>query len=192
MKLIVGLGNPGREYAHNRHNVGYQFIDFIAKKYSIKINQRQCQSETGAGEITDEKALLVKPRTFVNNSGVAVAGLLQKHRIKISDLIVVYDDLDLPLGKLRIRNGGSAGGHKGIKSIISATGTQDFARIKIGIGRPDAGRDKRASEDEIVEYVLSNFASEERDIIKSTIERVSEAVEIAIESGVVEAMNRFN
>jgi peptidyl-tRNA hydrolase, PTH1 family len=192
MKLIVGLGNPGKEYSHNRHNVGYQFIDFFAKKQSIKINQRQCQSETGVGEICDEKVLLAKPRTFVNNSGVAVAGLLQKHRTAIGDLIVIYDDLDLPLGKLRIRNGGSAGGHNGIKSIISATGTQDFARVKIGIGRPDAGRDRRASEDEIVEYVLSNFLPEERDIIKSTIDSVSEAVELIIDSGVVEAMNRFN
>ena len=192
MKLIAGLGNPGRDYARNRHNMGFQLIDFVSKKYSIKINQRQCQSETGIGEICDEKVLLAKPRTFVNNSGIAVAGLLQKHRINIGDLVVVCDDLDLPLGKLRIRNGGSAGGHKGIKSIISSTGTQDFVRIKIGIGRPDKGRDKRASEDEIVEYVLSNFSAEEHAIIKETIARVSEAIELIIKEGVVEAMNRFN
>ena len=135
-KLIVGLGNPGKLYVNNRHNVGFRCIDFFARKEGILLNQRRSRSRLGVGEVAGTRVILAKPRTFMNLSGQAVAPLLRYYQIQLQGLIVIYDDLDLPLGKIRIREHGGAGGHNGIKSIIGHLGRQDFARIRVPRGRP--------------------------------------------------------
>jgi PTH1 family peptidyl-tRNA hydrolase len=191
MKLIVGLGNPGNTYAHNRHNVGFQSLNYFARHHSIRFDHRQCQAKVGLGEVRSEKLLLAKPGTFVNLSGNSVAGLVRKHDISLSDLLVIHDDLDLPLGKIRLRQSGSSGGHKGMNSIISALGSEDFPRIRVGIGRPEAEK-RSISEDAIVNYVLSDFSSQEEAIVKPVIARVAEAIDCFLTQGIEAAMNKFN
>jgi PTH1 family peptidyl-tRNA hydrolase len=191
MKLIVGLGNPGRTYVHNRHNVGFRCLNYFARLHSIRFDRRQCQARVGIGKIRGEKLLLAKPGTFVNLSGKSVAGLVHKHDISLSNLLVIYDDLDLPLGKIRLRQSGSSGGHKGMNSIISALGSEDFPRIRVGIGRPQT-EGQSMSEDAIINYVLSNFSPQEEAIIKPVIARVSEAIDCFVTQGIEAAMNKFN
>ncbi len=193
MKLIIGLGNPGKTYAHNRHNIGFRCLNHLAKLHSIQVKKHQCQSQVGVGRIAGVEVLLAKPKTFVNLSGEAVGSLMRKYKIPASDLIVIYDDLDLPLGRLRLRPGGSAGGHKGIKSIISALSSKDFCRIKVGIGRPtDEDSNPLSDEDVIIGYVLSDFTPREEAAIKPAIATVAEAVDCILTEGVVAAMNKFN
>ena len=193
MKLIVGLGNPGNIYARNRHNVGFRTIDHMAKLYSIVTNRRQCHSQVGAGKIAEVKVVLVKPATFVNQSGEAVGCLVRRYDIPLNDLIVIHDDLDLPLGKLRLRPNGSAGGHKGMNSIISLLDSDDFPRIKVGIGRP-MKEDGTAitDEDKIVDYVLNDFTPREDDIIKAAIAQVAKAIQSILTEDITAAMNKFN
>jgi len=193
LKLIIGLGNPGKTYAHNRHNIGFRCLNHLAKLHSIQVKKHQCQSQVGVGKIAGVEVLLAKPKTFINLSGKAVGSLMHKYKIPVTDLIVICDDLDLPLGKLRLRPDGSAGGHKGIKSIISALGSDDFCRIKVGIGRP-ATKDGMAISDEevIVNYVLRDFAPQEDKAIKPAIATVAEAVDCILTEGIVAAMNKFN
>jgi len=191
MKLIVGLGNPGKTYAHNRHNAGFRCLNYFARLHSIRFDRRQCRARVGIGKAKGEKLLLTKPVTFVNLSGDSVAGLLHKHGIPLSDLLVIYDDLDLPLGKIRLRQSGSSGGHKGMNSIISALGSEDFPRIRVGIGRPQ-GEKQSISEDAIVSYVLSDFSPQEEAIIKPVVARVSEAIDCFLTQGIVAAMSKFN
>lgn len=191
MKLIVGLGNPSKTYAHNRHNVGFLCLNYFARFHSILFDHRQCRARVGIGEVRGEKLLLAKPGTFVNLSGNSVAGLMHKHNIPLSDLLVIYDDLDLPLGKIRLRQSGSSGGHKGMNSIISALGSEDFPRIRVGIGRPQE-EEQSTSEDAIVNYVLSDFSPQEEAIIKSVIAKVSEAIDCFLTQGIEAAMSKFN
>ena len=191
MKLIVGLGNPGKSYSRNRHNVGFQCLNYFARLHSIHFYHRQCHARAGVGKISGEKLFLARPGTFMNLSGKSVACLVRKHKIPLSDLLVVYDDLDLPLGKIRLRQSGSSGGHKGMNSIISALGNGDFARIRVGIGWPH--EEKRSmSEEAVVKYVLSDFSRQEEAIIKPVIARVSEAIDCFLTQGITEAMNKFN
>jgi len=193
VKVIVGLGNPGKVYAHNRHNMGFRCINYLARLHSISMKRHQCRSQVGSGEIAGTEVLLAKPKTFVNLSGGAVGSLMRKHKIPVNDLIVIYDDLDLPPGKLRLRPGGSAGGHKGLESIISALGSQDFCRIKVGIGRPVREDGTAiADEDGIISYVLGDFTPQEEETIKPVIARVAEAIECILTEGITAAMNRFN
>jgi PTH1 family peptidyl-tRNA hydrolase len=191
MKLIVGLGNPGKTYAHNRHNVGFRCLNYFARLHSIRFDHRQCRARVGIAEIRVEKLLLAKPGTFVNLSGNPVACLIHKHGISLSDVVVIYDDLDLPLGKIRLRQSGGSGGHKGMNSIISILGSEDFPRIRVGIGRPQA-EEQSMSEDAIVNYVLSDFSSQEEAIIKPVIATVSEAVDYFLTQGIKAAMSKFN
>ena len=191
MKLIVGLGNPGKTYAHNRHNVGFRCLNYFARLHSIRFDHRQCRARVGTGELGGEKLLLAKPRTFVNLSGDSVACLVRKHDITLSNLLVIYDDLDLPLGKIRLRQSGGSGGHKGMNSIISALGSEDFPRIRVGIGRPQ-GEEQPVSEDAIVNYVLSDFSRQEEAIIKPVIATVSEAIDCFLGQGIEAAMSKFN
>jgi PTH1 family peptidyl-tRNA hydrolase len=191
MKIIVGLGNPGRDYAHNRHNVGFHCLNYFAKIHSIKFERRECQAKTGIGEVADERILLAKPRTFVNFSGKAVGSLVRKYDIALSDLLVIYDDLDLPLGKIRIRQSGSSGGHKGMESVISALRNEDFPRIRVGIGRPLV-EEQFNKEDIIVNYVLSGFTSKEEEAIKPAIVRTAEAIDCFLAQGIEVAMSKFN
>ena len=191
MKLIVGLGNPGKTYAGNRHNVGFQCLNHFARLHSIRFDGRQCQARVGIGEVGGQKLLLARPGTFVNLSGKSVACLVRKHHILLGDLLVIYDDLDLPPGKIRLRQSGSSGGHKGMNSIILALGSEDFPRIRVGIGRPQ-GEKQSISEDAIVGYVLSNFSPQEEAIIKPVIARVAEAIDCFLTRGITAAMNKFN
>ena len=192
-KLIVGLGNPGKAYAHNRHNIGFRCINYLGRLHSIPVKQRQCQSQIGIGRIAGVELMLVKPKTFVNLSGEAVSRLIRRYDIAANDLLVICDDLNLPPGKLRLRQGGSSGGHKGIDSIISALGSQDFHRIRIGIGRP-VRKDGTAiaDEDGIISYVLGDFTPQEEKTIKPAIASVAEAVECILTEGITAAMNKFN
>jgi PTH1 family peptidyl-tRNA hydrolase len=191
MKLIVGLGNPGRIYAHNRHNAGFRCLNYFARLHSIRFDHRQCRARIGTGEVSGEKLLLAKPRTFVNLSGNSVAGLVHKHNVPLSNLLVIYDDMDLPLGKIRLRQSGGSGGHKGMNSIISALGSEAFPRIRVGIGRPQA-EEQSITEDTIVNYVLSDFSRQEEAIIKPVIARVAEAVDCFLTQGIEAAMSKFN
>ncbi len=191
MKLIVGLGNPGKAYARNRHNVGFHCLNYFARLHSIHFYHRQCQARVGIGKVKDEKLLLARPATFVNLSGKSVACLVRKHKIPLSDLLVIYDDLDLPLGKIRLRQSGSSGGHKGMNSIISALASEDLPRIRVGIGRPE-GQMQSMSEDAVVRYVLSDFSRREQAVITPVIARASEAIDCFLAQGIKAAMNKFN
>ena len=191
MKLIVGLGNPGKAYAHNRHNVGFRCLNYFASLHSIRFDHRQCRAKVGIGKVRGEKLLLAKPRTFMNLSGDPVACLAHKHDIPLSDLLVIYDDLDLPLGKIRLRQSGSSGGHKGMNSIISALRSEDFPRIRVGIGRPQGER-QSINEDAVVNYVLSDFSPQEEAVIKPVLATVSEAIDCFLSRGIEAAMSKFN
>jgi PTH1 family peptidyl-tRNA hydrolase len=191
MKLIVGSGNPGKAYAHNRHNVGFRCLNYFAKHHAISFDRRQCQARIGIGEVEGEKLLLAKPRTFVNLSGKAVGCLVRGHDIPLSNLVVIYDDLDLPLGKIRLRQSGGSGGHKGMASIISALRSEDFPRIRVGVGRPQV-EEQSNNEDAIVNHVLSDFSPQEEKVIKSVIATVAEAIDCFLTQGIEAAMSRFN
>jgi len=191
MKLIVGLGNPGKTYAYNRHNVGFLCLNYFARLHSIRFDHRQCRAKVSLAEIKGEKLLLAKPGTFVNLSGKSIACLVHKHGVPVSDLLIIYDDLDLPLGKIRLRQGGGSGGHKGMNSIIFALGSEDFPRIRVGIGRPQ-GEEQSISEEAIVSYVLSDFLPQEEAIMKPVIATVSEAIDYFLTQGIEAAMGKFN
>ena len=184
MKLIVGLGNPGREYANTRHNVGFRVVDELAKKGGLRFDHRRAHAQIASGQIAGADVLLAKPQTMMNLSGDAVRGLLQWLSVEPSDLLVVYDDLDLPFGKIRLRERGSAGGHRGVQSIIDRLGTDAFARLKVGVGRPEPL--------DAVEYVLSPFAPEEQSELPGVLDRAVAAVESYLAEGLQMAMSRHN
>jgi len=192
MKLIVGLGNPGRGYANNRHNVGFVCLNHFARKQGIRFDRKQGKARIGTGEVAGSKVLLARPQTYMNLSGQSVSRLMKKFNINLNDLVVIHDDLDLPLGKIRLRHGSSSGGHKGIDSIISSLGSQDFTRLRVGIERPTTEGLAPISEADIVAYVLSNFTSEEKQIIVQVIPRASEAIYCLLTEGLVVAMNKYN
>jgi len=191
MKIIVGLGNPGRIYARNRHNLGFRCLNYFARLHSIHFDHRQCRARVGNGEISGEQLLLAKPGIFMNLSGGPVACLLRIHKIALSNLMIIYDDMDLPPGKIRLRQSGSSGGHKGMNSIISALGSDAFSRIRVGIGRPQL-REQSVSEEAVVNYVLSDFSPGEEVVIKPVITRVAEAIDFFITEGIEAAMGKFN
>ena len=192
-RLIVGLGNPGERYARNRHNIGFMCIENYAQKYGIRLNRKQATSRIGTGEILGHDVILVKPETFMNRSGLAVNRLRQKHQVRRDYIIVVHDDLDLPPGRIRIRPVGSSAGHKGITSVIDHLGRNDFARIRVGIGRP-AGTDDSAGvgDADIVTYVLGDLTPEEEETFREVIPRVGEAIDLILTEGLQAAMNKYN
>lgn len=185
MRLIVGLGNPGTRYQGSRHNLGFLCVDRMAKAWDIRLSDRRAKAALGQGHRAGHSVVLAKPRTFVNNSGESVAYLLTRFGAQPQDLLVVYDDMELPLGKLRIRPFGSDGGHNGIRSIISELKTQAFPRLRIGIGQPPPGQDW-------VSHVLGRFSEEEIPVIAEAEKRVVEAVDCLMEVNIETAMNRFN
>lgn len=196
MKIIVGLGNPGRGYGNNRHNVGFKCIDRLAQLAEIRLSQRRAKSQMGTGIINGQQVVLAKPKTYMNLSGQAVQSLFAKFRPKLSDLIVIYDDLDLALGTIRIRERGSAGGHNGMKSIINLMGSQEFARVRIGIApvtKDEEGNTVTVQQNtKTPHYVLSNFTAKERDVIKEAFNKVAEAVKCILADGIKAAMNNYN
>lgn len=183
MKLIVGLGNPGKAYVNNRHNVGFRCIDHFAWVHRISIKERRARARLGMGQVAETRVVLAKPRTYMNLSGEAVSRLVRQFAVPLEDLLVICDDLDLPLGRVRIRRRGGSAGHKGIESIIASLGSQEFPRVRVGIGRPNG--------DEIA-YVLSDFTAGERDTIQGAIATVVDAIDCILAQGIEAAMNRYN
>jgi PTH1 family peptidyl-tRNA hydrolase len=188
-KLIVGLGNPGRAYAGNRHNIGFICLRYFARALMIKFNQKKGLARISTGVVAGNKVVLARPQTFMNQSGQSVSRLLRKFKVNPQDLLVIHDDLDLPLAKIRISSGSGSGGHRGINSIIAELGTRDFTRIRVGIGRP---ANPTPTEDDIISYVLSDFTPEEKQAVSLVIPRVGEAVLCLLTEGLEPAMNRFN
>jgi PTH1 family peptidyl-tRNA hydrolase len=192
MKLIIGLGNPGRQYRFNRHNVGFRCIDQLAEGNSAEVKKILCQADTGSATIAGHAILLAKPRTFVNLSGNSAACLLDKLHSAPSDLLVIHDDLDLPVGRIRIRLGGKSGGHRGVRSIIDRLGSEDFYRVRIGISRPPRESASSFYGEEIVDYVLGDLSKEEEDLIRPAVARACEAIECLLQEGPTAAMNKYN
>ena len=182
MRLIVGLGNPGRTYAHTRHNVGFDVLDIFAKRRKARIVGRQCRALVGSFDSHGEQIVLAKPQTFMNDSGDAVGQLARKYKLNPESVLVVFDDMDLPLGKIRIRPSGSSGGHKGMKSIISHLHSDNFPRMRIGIGR----------QGEAIDHVLSRFNRKDRVIMDVTLEQAADALDMILEEGIEAAMNQYN
>ena len=193
MNLIVGLGNPGRGYARNRHNVGFMCLSHFAKAQGIRFDKKQSKARTGSGEVAGSGVVLARPQTYMNRSGQSVGLLVKKFDVCLDNLIVIHDELDLPLGKIRIRRGSSSGGHKGAGSIIRELGSQDFIRIRVGIGRPvrDEGFTE-SSEDETISYVLGDFTPDEKQAVDRVVPIVSEAILCLLTEGLPVAMNRYN
>ena len=185
MLLIVGLGNPGTRYRCTRHNVGFRCVDLMARKWGIRLSERRAKAVLGRGNHAGADIVLAKPRTFMNNSGEGVAYLLARFAATPADLVVIYDEMELPMGRLRIRPSGSHGGHNGMRSIIATLKTQDFPRIRVGIGPPIPELDP-------VAHVLGHFSQEESSQIARSVKWVAEAVECLLEQNIDVAMNRFN
>lgn len=185
MKIIVGLGNPGPEYQNTRHNVGFAVVDQLARAGRIRLNQRQYDSLLGFGRLAGEEVALLKPQTFMNLSGRAVYRAIHGLPVPTEDLLIIHDDLDLPLGRLRIRRQGSPGGHNGMKSIIACLGTEQFTRLRIGIGRPGEGA-------VAADYVLGDFTPEELPEVDRAVARAAEAVFSLVVNGVAVAMGKYN
>lgn len=187
MHLVVGLGNPGREYARTRHNMGFMLVDMLARRLGVAVEKPLFKSFTGRASVSSGNTLvLAKPQTYMNLSGHSVSALMNWFKIPLSGLIVVYDDLDLPPGKIRVRPRGGHGGHRGMESIIEQLGSGDFSRIRIGIGRP------RSQGPEVPDWVLGKFSDEEEKLVAEALERACEAVITLVGEGAEAAMNRFN
>ena len=184
MKLIVGLGNPGAEYERTRHNVGWRVVDAFARKFRIAVTKHEKSAMTGTGRVAGGSVMVAKPLTYMNLSGDAVRLLLNAYLESPAEMIVVYDDVDLPLGKLRIKPNGSAGTHNGMRSIISEIGTENYPRLRIGIGAQEQGR--------LRDYVLDEFSPDEEPIVEKAVERAVEALVLFARGDLRRAMNEFN
>ncbi|MCL4394327.1 MAG: aminoacyl-tRNA hydrolase [Chloroflexi bacterium] len=184
MKLVVGLGNPGTRYAGSRHNIGFMVVERFAQAHAAEFARQRFNAKIAEKSIRGQRVLIAKPQTYMNLSGEAVSKLAAFFKIASADLLVVYDDLDLPIGKMRLRADGSAGGHHGMESIISRLGTSSFPRLRIGIGRPNPDAD--------IDHVLGALAPDERELMEETFARSVEAIDVWMTDGIDAAMNRFN
>jgi PTH1 family peptidyl-tRNA hydrolase len=185
MWLIIGLGNPGKGYRLTRHNVGFRVVDRLAREQGIQFNRRRGGARIGEGRVGAKRVILAKPSTYMNKSGVAVKKLVKASGIPLDHLVVVHDDLDLACGRMKIREKGGHGGHKGVQSIIEQLGSGDFLRVKVGIGKP-------GSPEQGADYVLSRFSADESSLVKKSVEQAAEAIEAIIVSGKDKAMNTYN
>lgn len=185
MKLVVGLGNPGKQYAGTRHNIGFAVLHELARKFVAPLTRQKFEAEYAELQLQQEKVLLVAPQTYMNLSGQSVQKFCSFYHLTPADVLVVCDDLNLPLGKLRIRATGSAGGQKGLQNIIQQLGTQDIARLRIGIDPPPAGRDAK-------DWVLATFGKSEQQLVETAVQQSALAVQTWVEQGLAAAMNRFN
>ena len=186
MFIIAGLGNPGKEYRNTRHNVGYSALDVFASKYGIRVEEEKFKALIGKGVANGQKVILVKPLTYMNLSGEAIRAVCDYYKIDVeSELIVLYDDIDLAVGQLLVRPKGSAGGHNGIKNIIAHLGTEVFQRIRVGIGKKPPRMD-------LADYVLGHFSKEEETAEKEAYEKVSDAILMLMDGQIEEAMNQYN
>lgn len=184
MKIVVGLGNPGKEYENTKHNVGFLTIDILAEKLNVKVNKIKFKALIGETRIANEKVILVKPQTYMNLSGQTVSEIANFYKIDAQDLIVIYDDIDIPIGTLRIRKNGSAGTHNGMRSIIGEYANDNFPRIRIGIGGERKG--------DLANYVISGFKKDDIKTVENTIENAAEAVVCIIEHDISTAMQNYN
>ena len=185
MYIIAGLGNPGKQYEHTRHNVGFDTLDKLAEKYHIPIDTQKHKAVCGSGYIEGQKVILVKPQTYMNLSGESVRELIEYYKISQEELIIIYDDISLDVGKLRIRAKGSAGGHNGIKSIISCLGCDVFGRIRVGIGEKPPRMD-------LADYVLGHFSKEEQVLMEEAFLRAADAASALLTEDVERVMNQYN
>lgn len=185
MKLIIGLGNPGKTYEQTRHNIGFKVIDYLAMKWNAPLTQSKFKGMYSVIHRPEGKVMLLKPLTFMNLSGESVGALMDYYNIQLEDIVVIYDDLDLPTGQLRLRQKGSAGGHNGIKSLIQHLGTQQFNRMRIGISRPPTGM-------KVPDYVLARFSEDEIPEMAQAVEKSAEACELWLSKPYIEVMNQFN
>lgn len=185
MKCIAGLGNPGKQYEQTRHNVGFMAIDELSRMFNIPLDQSKHKGLYGIGYYQGEKVLLLKPLTYMNLSGESIRAIIDYYQIDIEDLVIIYDDLDLPVGKIRLRQKGSAGGHNGMKSTIAHLGTQEFNRIRIGISRPPKGM-------AVPDYVLGRFSKEEHPFVEEAVKRSADACEAWLNKPFLQAMNEYN
>ena len=185
MHIIVGLGNPGPRYRCTKHNVGFRCIDLLARRWGIRLSERRAKAVLGRGRHLEEDIVLAKPRTFMNNSGEGVRYLLDRFGVRTTELVIVYDDIHLPVGRLRMRARGSDGGHNGIRSIIAALKTQDFPRVRVGIGQP-------ATAEEQVSHVLGRFGEDEAPLVAGSVKRVAQALDCLLEENIDVAMNYYN
>lgn len=183
--LIVGLGNPGPQYRYNRHNIGFMLADRLAERLGVKFSRLESKALVTKGEHQGRRIVLAKPQTFMNLSGQAVGALVRFYKVPLSNLLIAYDDVDLPLGTLRLRPGGGSGGQKGMASIIERLGTQEFPRLRLGIGRPP-GRMEAA------DYVLQDFSAGEKELLGPVLDRAAEAALVFVVEGLEAAMNRYN
>ena len=183
--LVVGLGNPGRKYAGTRHNVGWAVIDVIAQRLDVRFKKSGGTAEVAEAELADVPFLLVRPTTYVNRSGDSVSNQIRRNNLGADRLVVIYDDLNLEPGRVRIRKKGGAGGHNGMKSVQAAIGTDEFARIRLGVGRPEDPSKQ-------VEHVLGRMRPDEKEKIDSSVARAADAVEAILKDGIDQAMNRYN
>jgi PTH1 family peptidyl-tRNA hydrolase len=181
--LVVGLGNPGPRYDGTRHNVGFACLDLLAERAGVRFADKRQHALIGEGSLAGARVVLAKPRTFMNSSGLAARYLLDRFGVRAERMLVVYDDMDLPLGSLRVRAQGSSGGHNGLNSINAEVGTSAYPRVRIGIGRPARGA---------IEHVLARFSREEQAVVDEALARAAEAVEVWLTEGIDAAMNRFN
>ena len=184
MYIIVGLGNPGKEYEKTRHNTGFMVIDELAKYMGIEVNKKKFKAEIGEGIVTGEKVILVKPQTYMNNSGESIIELVKYYKLDLENLVVIYDDIDLDVGRIRIRKSGSAGTHNGMRSIVDYLNSTAFPRIRVGIGKNQVG--------DLVNHVLGGFKGEELDVMSESITKASDAVKIIVSDGIDIAMNKMN
>ena len=185
VSLVVGLGNPGREYAQTRHNIGFQVVSRLAEKHGLNFTRVQNEAIIATGRIGGARVVLAKPQTWMNDSGRAVAPLVRFYKVDLTRLLIVYDDLDRPTGSLRLRSEGGHGGHNGMRSIVTRMDTQEFARLRIGIGRPPGRMDPAA-------FVLQPFSRDEEILMDTACDRAVEAIECCLAEGIVAAMNKFN
>ena len=185
MYIIVGLGNPGDKYEKTRHNVGFNVIDLLAKEYSIDVSKIKHKALIGEGRVGTEKVILVKPMTYMNLSGESVADICNYYNIDLENLIVIYDDIDLDVGKIRIRKKGSGGTHNGMRSIVKCLGTTDFPRVRVGVSKPEPGRD-------LANFVLSRFSKDEEVDLKDGFDKAVKAIDCIIREDIDLSMNKFN
>ena len=185
MKLIVGLGNPGSKYVGTRHNIGFRALDLISSRWEIKLSEKRPKAILGIGSHINEQVVLVKPRTYMNNSGEALRYLTDRFGTNPSDILVIYDEMALPVGKIRLRPSGSDAGHNGIKSIISALGTDQFPRLRLGIGRPEQNLDQ-------ISHVIGKFSHSESPLIAKTVATVVDLLDTMFSEGLDKTMNVFN
>ena len=183
MKVIVGLGNPGKKYSETRHNIGFKVLEEVARRHGVQKEESRFDALIAHITLNGQKVLLVKPLTYMNLSGKAVQPLLHWYKVDLVDFMVVYDDMDLPVGSLRLRAEGGSGGHKGLTSIIERLGSREFSRLRLGIGRPDR---------ETIDWVLGTFGPEEKEMVQAMINGAADRLEYWSAQGIVKAMNEYN